>query len=140
MAANDIILVPIFVEKGIVSIQNNDSSDMAAGTAIVLDTAKPISASVAALGGKIGGADGEPLAVAIEKIPKGKTGRAVTGYTAFVPAIANAAITIDTWVEGDATGFFKTTVGGKPTYGKALTAAAAQNDQFLLGVTFSKNA
>lgn len=145
MAANDIILTAIFVQNGLVAIKNTDgTNDILAGQAVVLDTATLISSSNAALAGKLGGAGGQPLGVAIEKIAKGTTGRIATGYMAFVPAQAGSAnsgvITADDWVEGDATGQFKTTAGGVPTYGKALTTTAAQGDQFLLGVTFAKEA
>ncbi len=135
MAANDVILTRIPIQNGEVSVKNTHASTaLIAGNTCTLDGSNLVSATQPVLGVVPAIADDLPFGVVLENIPAGKIGRVACIFSSIVPTIASGVVTAKDYVECDTAAKVKTTAGTKICVGIALTTAAADLDQILIGI------
>lgn len=138
MAVNDTLWGGYAVQGGDLPFKNTDgSNDLVAGDAVFIDTTNVITTSQPVAGVVRSTTDNAAIGVAIESIPKGKTGR-VRVYGVAV-ARASGAVTAGDNVSCDTVGNMKTTPGGKACLGMALNTTTTLGDALMVLIDRAKN-
>lgn len=115
------------------------STDIAAGDVVTIDTTHIMSGTQPVVGINQATTDNQPIGVAVDAIPVGKTGRVAT--LGIIQTKCSAAVTVGDVVQASTSGKVKTTAGAKPQVGVALMTTTTDGDPLLVQLQLgAKNA